>query len=119
MTGKKVIFVAMNSKYFRLRELITKFVFEHGAIPINCLMLYGYYLYDMVPRLKIIEGYKVLVPKCDEVWTFGEISDGIRDGMVIARKNNIPIRHFDISRFPEVSEWSEEQLVYEEGVSFG
>lgn len=115
---KKVVFVAMNSKMFRLRELITKFVFEQGAVPINCLMIYGYYLYDMVPRAKVIEGYKVVVTKCDELWTFGDISDGVRDGMVIAKKNNMPIRHFDVSRYPDVFKISEDQLVYEEGVSF-
>lgn len=119
MNEKKVIFVAMNGKYFRLRELITKFVFEQGSIPINCLMIFGYYLYDMVPRSMIIKGYKAIVPKCDELWTFGEISDGIHDGMVIAKKNKVPIRHFDISRYPEIFEVSEEQSVYEEGINFG
>lgn len=115
---KKVVFVAMNSKMFRLRELITKYVFEQGYIPVNCLMIYGYYLYDMVPRAKIIEAYKAVVVKCDELWTFGDISDGVRDGMVIARRNKLPVRHFDISQFPKIYEIPEDQLVYEEGVSF-
>lgn len=119
MNGKKVIFVVMNGKDFRLRELITKFVFEQKAIPINCLMIYGYYLYDMVPRNVVIEGYKAIVPKCDELWTFGEISDGIRDSMIIAKKKNIPIKHFDISRYPEIFEIEDDQLIYEEGVNFG
>jgi len=116
---KKVIFIAMNSKLFRLREWITKFVFEQKAIPVNCLMLYGYYLYDMVPRVSIIEAYKSVVVKCDELWTFGDVSDGIRDAMVIAGKNNMPVKHFDISRYPNIFEIPEDQLVYEEGVSFG
>lgn len=115
----KVVFIAMNSKLFRLKEWITKFAFDQKVTPINCLMIYGYYLYDMVPRVKIIEAYKTIVPKCDEVWVFGDISDGIQDGMVIARKNNIPLRYFDISRYPEIHEKSEDKIVYEEGVRFG
>ncbi|MBL7100478.1 MAG: hypothetical protein ISS23_00825 [Nanoarchaeota archaeon] len=114
----KVVFIAMNSKMFRLREWVTKFVFDQGAIPINCLMIYGYYLYDMVPRVKIIEAYKTIVPKCDELWVFGDISDGIRDGMIIARNNNLPIKYFDISNHPKIFEIPEDQLVYEESVSF-
>ena len=120
MTNQKVVFVAMNAKYFRFRELITKFVFKQGAVPINCLMIYGYYLYDMIPRVDIVKAYKKIVPKCDELWTFGEISDGIRDGMIIAKKNNLSIRYFDISRFPEdIHELSEDHLIYEEDVKLG
>jgi len=118
MTQKKVIFVAMNAKLFRLREWITKFVFEQDAIPINCLMVYGYYLYDMVPRVKIIEAYKTVVKKCDELWVFGDVSDGIRDGMIIARKNNMPIKFFDISQYPKIFEIDEDHVIYEEGIQF-
>ncbi len=114
---KPVVFIAMNSKYFRFREWITKFVFDQGAIPINCLMIYGYYLYDMVPRVNIIEAYKTIVTKSDQLWVFGEISDGIKDAMVIAKKNNILIRYFDITRFPKIFELNETQLIWEEGVS--
>lgn len=117
--NKKVVFIAMSSKMFRLREWITKFVFDQGAIPVNCLMIYGYYLYDMVPRVRIIEAYKAVVVRCDEIWTFGDVSDGVRDAMAIARKNKMHIRHFDTARYPEIVEVSENQLVYEEGVSFG
>lgn len=116
---KKVVFIAMNSKYFRIREWLTKFVFEQEAIPVNCLMLYGYYLYDMVPKEKVIEAYSEVAKKCDELWVFGEVSDGIRDAMRIARKKNMPIKYFDVSRFPHIFEVQENQLVWEGGVKFG
>lgn len=113
---KKVVFIAMNSKYFRIREWVTKFVFEQKAIPINCLMIYGYYLYDFVPRENIIEAYKIVVKKSDELWVFGEISDGIRDAIIIARSHKIPVRYFDILHYPKIYEIKEDHLVYEEGV---
>jgi len=116
---KKVVFVAMNSKYFRTKEWVTKFVFEHGAIPVNCLMIYGYYLYDMVPKDQVIEAYSEVVKKCDALWVFGEVSDGIRDAVLIARKKNMPIKYFDMSRFPKIFEIPDDHLVWEEGVSFG
>lgn len=116
---KKVVFVAMNSKYFRLREWITKFVFERGAVPINCLMVYGYYLYDMVPKENVIEAYRTVVLKCDEVWVFGDVSDGVREAMEIAKKNNIPRKFFEMADYPKIVEVSEDQLVWEAGVKFG
>ncbi|MDP2908402.1 MAG: hypothetical protein Q8N77_01210 [Nanoarchaeota archaeon] len=116
---KKTVYIAMNSKYFKFREWITKFAFEQDVIPINCLMVYGYYLYDMVPRERIIEAYKTVVLKCDEIWIFGEISDGIREAMIIAKKSNIPRKFFDMTNYPTIVEISEDQAVWEEGVKFG
>lgn len=116
---KKVIFIAMNSKHFKLREWITKFVFDQGEVPINCLMVYGYYLYDMVPRDKIIDAYKTVVMKCDELWVFGDVSDGIRDAMIIAKKANLPVKYFSMIKYPDIFEIPEDQLVWEEGVTFG
>lgn len=116
---KKIVYVAMSSSLFRIKEWMVKFVFEQGAIPVSCLMLYGYYMYDMVPREKLIEAYKNMVMLCDEYWIFGEVSDGVRDGMIIAKKHKKPIRCFDITQFPKIFEISEDELVYMEGVTLG
>jgi len=113
---KKVVYIAMNSKYFKFREWISKFVFEQGAIPINSLMVYGYYLYGMVPKEMVIEAYRTVVGKCDEVWVFGEVSDGVKEAMIISRKKNIRLKYFDLSRYPEIVEIPEDLLVWEAGV---
>jgi len=106
----------MNSKYFKYREWISKFVFDQGAIPINSLMVYGYYLYGMVNRDLIIEAYRTVVGKCDEVWVFGDISDGVKEAMIISKKRNIKLRYFDMSRYPQIFEINEDQIVWDEGV---
>lgn len=116
---KKVVYIAMNSKYFKFRESVSKFVFEQGAIPLNSLMVYGYYLYGMVPKDIVIEAYRTIVQKCDEVWAFGEISDGVKEAMLIAKKKNMRIRYFDIMKFPEIVELPEDLIVWEEGVKVG
>ncbi len=116
---KKVVYIAMNSKYFKLREWISKFVFEHGAIPVNCLMVYGYYMYDLVPKEMVIEAYRTVVAKCDELWVFGEISDGVKEAMLIAKKKGMKIKYFDMSKYPDIVEIPEELLIWEAGVKLG
>jgi len=53
--------------------------------------------------------------RCDELWVYGEISDGVLAEIQMFKKLNKPIRFFDISNLPnEVREISKNELIFEE-----
>ena len=80
--------------------LICKFVFENGGVPINPFNTFGYYLYELVDRNTVRNGNNNLMKKCDELWVFGEVSDGVLAEMLIFKKLNKPIKFFDITKLP-------------------
>jgi hypothetical protein len=97
--------------------LICKHAFEHGAIPINPFNVFGYYLYELVERDLIRNGNNNLMKRCDELWVYGEISDGVLAEIQMYKKLDKPIRFFDISKLPkEVREISKNELIFEDEV---
>jgi hypothetical protein len=115
--NKKLVFTAQSCRNFHLRMLICKFVFEQGAVPVNPFNLFGYYLYELVDRDLVRNGNNNLLNRCDELWVFGEVSDGVLAEMQLFRKSGKPIRFFDISKLPEtVKEITKQELVFEDDI---
>ncbi|MDP4038626.1 MAG: hypothetical protein Q8P54_01495 [bacterium] len=98
---KKVIFAAQSAHNFHQRMLICKYVFEQGAVPVNPFNTFGYYLYELVERDIVRNGNNNLLKRCDELWVFGDISDGILSEIKSFKKLQRPIRYFDISGLPK------------------
>ena len=114
---KKIVFTALSCKNFHQRMLICKHAFEQGVIPINPFNLFGYYLYELVDRDLIRNANNNIMKRCDELWVYGEISDGVLAEIQMFKKLNKPIRFFDISNLPnEVREISKNELIFEEGL---
>ena len=114
---KKVVFTAQSCKNFHQRMLICKHAFEQGAIPINPFNVFGYYLYELVERDLVRNGNNNLMKRCDELWVYGEISDGVLAEIQMFKLLGKPIRFFDISKLPnEVKEISKDKLIFEDEV---
>jgi len=114
---KKVVFTAQSCKNFHQRMLICKYVFEQGAVPVNPFNTFGYYLYELVPRNLTRNGNNNLLKRCDELWVFGDISDGVLAEIQMFKNLNRHIKYFDISKLPnEVKEITENELVFEDNV---
>lgn len=110
-----LVFTAMSKRRFYLRAHISKFVFEQGAIPINPFMCFDYFLLDTVKRNTVREANSKLLNICDELWVFGEISDGVLREIKQAKENNKRIRYFKIIDKPfKFIEISEDEIEYEE-----
>ena len=115
--NKKVVFTAQSCKNFHQRMLICKFVFEQNAVPVNPFNLFGYFLYEMVDRDLIRNGNNNLLKRCDELWVFGEISDGVLAEIIFYKQLKRPIRYFDISKLPlEITEISKNRVRFEEEI---
>jgi len=114
---KKVVFTAQSCKNFHQRMLICKHAFEQGAIPINPFNVFGYYLYELVERDLVRNGNNNLMKRCDELWVYGEISDGVLAEIQMFKSLGRPVRFFDISKLPkEVREITKEEVKFEDGV---
>lgn len=99
--AKPVVFTAQSCKNFHQRMLICKFAFEMGVVPVNPFNTFGYYLYELVDRNLVRNGNNNILKRCDELWIFGDISDGMIAEMKIFKQLNRPIRFFDISNLPQ------------------
>ncbi len=113
---KKVVFTAQSCKNFHLRMLICKHAFEQGVVPVNPFNTFGYYLYELVDRNLVRNGNNNLMERCDELWVYGEISDGVLAEIQMFEKWRRPIRFFDISNPKLIKEISNNELVFENNV---
>jgi len=109
----KIVYVASSKKIFYHRFSISKFIFNSNAVPINPFMNFDYYLGEGVEREKVREANNILVKKCDELWVFGEISNGIRREIEIAEKNGKVIRYFLIDEDANVKEIDKKETKFE------
>lgn len=108
-TERKVIFAAMSKSNFYLREYIIKFILEQGLTPTCAFMMFSYFLLDTVERRKLIRANNDLIRRSDELWVFGDISDGVGKEINLAKSLKMEIRYFEIVRkqeemFKEISE---------------
>jgi hypothetical protein len=92
---------------------ITKYVLEQDGVPLNPFMIHEYFLLDTVSRDKIRQSNNTLVERCDEVWIFGEISNGVQAEIDIAKKQKKPIRYFIVVASKEIREIKEADVVLE------
>jgi len=111
---KKLVFTAMSKKNFFQKWRVVKFVLEKEAAPLNPFMLFDYFLADSVDHDLVINVNDTIIERCDEIWVFGEIADGVEREIEIAKRFNKPIKYFDISKLPEkIKEINEKEIVFE------
>lgn len=114
--AQKVVFTAMSKKFFYMRLFVVKFVLENNAAPLNPFTSFDYFMLDVVERDIVRRANNTLVARADELWIFGDISDGVQAEIVQARNARMPIRYFAFRKDKDIYEVDESQLVYEDGV---
>ena len=75
-----VAFTAHSVETSYMKRHICKFVLERDVVPINPFMGFEYFLSDTVDRDLVRRGNNTYAHVCDELWTFGTISDGSAGG---------------------------------------
>ena len=111
----KVAFTAQSKIYFYCRDAICEFTFNRGYLPINPFRIFDYFLSDRVERSIIRNGNNEMVSRCDELWVFGPISDGVLFEIARCKQLSIPIRFFNVAtRANEIKEINKiEELIFE------
>ncbi len=90
----KIIFASFSKKNFYMRAYISAFILENGHTPISPFMNFDYNLSNLVKKDAIRISNNTLIRRSDELWVFGEISDGVLVEIHLAKKKKIPIRYF-------------------------
>jgi hypothetical protein len=91
---KATVYTALSRHLFYSRMLISKFVLEQEAVPLNPFNLWGYFLYELVDRDLVRRGNNNVIRLVDEVWVFGPISDGVLAEIKYAIRLGKKIRFF-------------------------
>lgn len=113
-TSRPVVFAAMSKKNFYLREHIIRYLLEKGYTPTCAFMMFSYFLLDTVDRRLLIAANNDLIRRSDELWVFGDISDGVTEEVKLAKRLKIPVRYFCLDQFPgKVKEIPEEEAKVE------
>lgn len=114
---KKIIYTAISKRNFYYREHISKFVLEQGCVPLNPFMEFSYFLIDSVPRGTVREANNNLVRLADELWVFGEISDGIASEVRYSKDLGRKISYFSLKGLPQkMIEIKENEVEFELGL---
>lgn len=112
-----VVYTAHSSKSAFMKHHICVFVLRKGYVPINPFMNSEYFLIDVVPRAAIWRANSSYIHICDEVWTFGDISDGVLEEVKLARKLSKRIKHFALGKkFQNIKQITKDKLDYEDGL---
>ena len=98
-------------------------VINEGGVPIAPHLLFTQFLDDSVPherKLGLDLGL-ALLKYCDEVWVFGDVSEGMKREIEKAEELNKPIRWFDadcsdITKLMELRRWSDHLLSWAIGI---
>ncbi len=80
-----VVYSAYSKHNFYWQMHISQFCLEHKVIPLNPFMLFRYFLGDSVPREEVYRANSDIVRMCDELWAFGEVSDGVLDEITLKK----------------------------------
>jgi uncharacterized FAD-dependent dehydrogenase len=115
-TAKMMLaFTAQSKTYFYCRDAVCEYTFNRGYLPINPFRIFDYFLSDRVERNVIRNGNNEMISRCDELWVFGPIADGVLFEIARCKQLSIPIRFFNIAtRASEIKEITKnEELVFE------
>lgn len=111
---RKVVFTAQSKQYFYCRDVVCEYVLSNGCIPVNPFRIFDYFLSDRVERDLIRNGNNEMIKRCDELWVFGNVSDGVLFEIYMCRQMGKPVRFFNIAtRSSEIRELKTEEITFE------
>lgn len=103
----RIVFSSFSKHLFYLRAQVSAFVLLEGHAPFNPYMNFEYNLSGIVDKRHIRIANNSMINKCDELWVFGPVSDGVLVEIYLAKKQNKKIRFFipdeRIEQFQEIS----------------
>ena len=110
MAFEKLIFAAYSCRNFYQRFRISKYIIEQGQIPINPFLLEDYDLAGLVEHERIRELNNSLAKRCDELWIFGDIADGVVREEKIFLELKKPVYYFSLSHEGEINKTERSKL---------
>jgi len=110
---KPLVYTAMSKHLFYYRMFISVFVLKNGGVPINPFMIFDYFLLDTVSHDLVREGNNNLVKRCDAIWVFGTVSNGVLAEIQIANEQGKTVRFFAIEKPHKIVEITKDKVEME------
>lgn len=110
----KIVFIAMSKHTFYFRRLAVKYVLEKEFTPISQYGIFDYFLTDVVDRNYIRRANNNLIRMSNELWVFGAVSDGVLAEIILAKKNNKPVKYFEIIKSQKIKKISKYSVSFED-----
>ena len=111
----KVVYTAHSKHNFYARKIISAYVLKHGYLPLNPFTNWDYFLCDMVDRDLIVRANNNLIYNSNELWQFGEISDGCYNEIELAIDRKMKIRFYSIGkRIDDIHKLDIDELEFED-----
>lgn len=112
--SRKVVFTAQSKQWFFCRNAVCEYVFKNDCIPVNPFRIFGYFLDDRVDRGLVRNGNNEMITRCDELWVFGPISDGVLFEIFSCIRQGKPVRFFNIATTAnEIKEITIDDTIFE------
>jgi len=115
----KKVYTAHSKHNFYARKIVSAYVLERDLMPLNPFMNWDYFLDDLVERDIVRNANGELLKMSDELWQFGEISDGCYQEIMIALNRKMPVKFFTvggkIEKIKPITDYK--KLVFENEVS--
>lgn len=92
----RVIYTAHSKHNYYAKQFVSAYVLKRGKMPLNPFMNWDYFLDDLVERELVHQANKRLIELSDEVWQFGEISNGCYHELKMAMRRRMPLRFFTL-----------------------
>lgn len=92
-----VVYTAYSKRNFFARMWISAFVANRGYLPLNPFMVFDFGLMGRIDISSARTGNNTMIHKADEVWVFGEISDGVFAEILLAQKLGKRVSFFKLA----------------------
>jgi hypothetical protein len=111
--GKKVIFVSQAAVNMCWARLICKYVIKKGHVPVNYFTAFGHFVHEIADLSTMIDSINSLIVRCNELWAFGEVSEGMWYEIKMCKELGIPVKYFCIQKLPKgIRRISEKEVKY-------
>ena len=92
----RTIYTSHSKHNYYAKQIVSAYVLKRGFIPLNPFMNWDFYLDSLVGRNLIHEADARLIEMSDEIWQFGEISNGCYYELLLGMKRGMPIKFFTV-----------------------
>lgn len=111
--GKKVIFVSQAAVNMCWARLICKYVIKKGHVPVNYFTAFGHFVHEIADLSTMIDSINSLIVRCDQLWAFGEVSEGMWYEIKMCKELGIPVKYLCIQKLPKgIRKISEKEVKY-------
>lgn len=111
--NNKVVFASQAAINMCWARMICKYILDQGFVPVNYFTAFGHFVHELADQQKMIDSINSLIVRCDELWVFGDISEGMWHEVKMCKELGIPIHYYCIKELPgDINEISENDVRY-------